>query len=68
MKVRFSTCDPPEVIDPHIADLAACLSRSKKTVVITGAGISCNSGIPVSTWYLPVRIKNGIHLGGTVQG
>ncbi|KAI8335406.1 DHS-like NAD/FAD-binding domain-containing protein [Chlamydoabsidia padenii] len=46
MKVRFSTCDPLEVIDPHIADLAACLSRSKKTVVITGAGISCNSGIP----------------------
>ncbi|KAI8100184.1 DHS-like NAD/FAD-binding domain-containing protein [Halteromyces radiatus] len=46
MKVRFSTSDPPEVIDPYIADLAACISRSKRTVVITGAGISCNSGIP----------------------
>ncbi|KAI8335473.1 DHS-like NAD/FAD-binding domain-containing protein [Chlamydoabsidia padenii] len=46
MKVRFSTSDPPEVIDPYVADLAACLARSKRAVVITGAGISCNSGIP----------------------
>ncbi|CAO3589878.1 unnamed protein product [Absidia cylindrospora] len=46
MKVRFSTSDPPEVIDPHVANLAASLARSKRAVVITGAGISCNSGIP----------------------
>ncbi|CAO3650696.1 unnamed protein product [Cunninghamella blakesleeana] len=46
MKVKFSISDPAEVIDPYIGEVAACIARSKRIMVITGAGISCNSGIP----------------------
>jgi len=48
MRVRFSLNDPQELIDPYLADVAASVARSKRIMVITGAGISCNSGIPVS--------------------
>ncbi|ORX53640.1 DHS-like NAD/FAD-binding domain-containing protein [Hesseltinella vesiculosa] len=46
MKVRFSLTDPQELIDPYLSDVAASIARSKRIMIITGAGISCNSGIP----------------------
>lgn len=33
----------------HLQDIADTLSKAKKVVVVTGAGISTNLGIPVST-------------------
>ncbi|KAI8370367.1 DHS-like NAD/FAD-binding domain-containing protein [Radiomyces spectabilis] len=46
MKVKIAISEPPEVIDPLITDLAACIAKSKRVLVITGAGISCSGGIP----------------------
>ncbi|CAO3652603.1 unnamed protein product [Cunninghamella echinulata] len=46
MKVRFSMSNPQEVINPYVGEVAACIARSRRIMVITGAGISCNSGIP----------------------
>lgn len=34
--------------DLHLQDIANALFKAKKVVVVTGAGISTNSGIPVS--------------------
>ena len=33
----------------HLQDIATIVARAKKVVVFTGAGISTNCGIPVST-------------------
>ncbi|KAG0165132.1 hypothetical protein DFQ28_009220 [Apophysomyces sp. BC1034] len=46
MKVKIAISEPPEVIDPFVTDLAACIARSKRALVVTGAGISCTGGIP----------------------
>ena len=35
--------------DQLLQDIADSLHKAKKVVVVTGAGISTNSGIPVST-------------------
>ena len=47
MKVKIVISEPSEVIDPLVTELAACIQMSKRVLVITGAGISCNGGIPV---------------------
>lgn len=49
MKTRIVISEPEEVIDPFITELAAVIDCSKRVLVITGAGISCSGGIPVST-------------------
>ncbi|CEG75512.1 Putative Yor025wp-like protein [Rhizopus microsporus] len=46
MKVKIVISEPSEVIDPLVTELAACIQMSKRVLVITGAGISCNGGIP----------------------
>lgn len=41
--------------EPKLQDVADFLARSRKIVVITGAGISTNCGIPVSKTYALVK-------------
>ena len=43
MPTQQVTPDSPE----HLQDVANALLKARKVVVITGAGISTNSGIPV---------------------
>ncbi len=33
-----------------LSDISLSISKRKKIVVVTGAGISCSCGIPVSWW------------------
>lgn len=47
MKVKIAISEPTEVTDPFITDLASFIAKSKRALVVTGAGISCSSGIPV---------------------
>ncbi|KAF1802927.1 DHS-like NAD/FAD-binding domain-containing protein [Mucor lusitanicus] len=46
MKVKIAIAEPAEVTDPLITDLASFIAKSKRALVVTGAGISCSSGIP----------------------
>lgn len=48
MKVKIVISEPAEIVDPFITELAACIDNSKRVLMITGAGISCSGGIPVS--------------------
>jgi NAD-dependent SIR2 family protein deacetylase len=48
MKVKIAIAEPPEVTGPLLNDLAKYIAKSRRALVITGAGISCSSGIPVS--------------------
>jgi hypothetical protein len=48
MKVKIAIAEPPEVTEPLLSELAKFIVKSKRALVITGAGISCSSGIPVS--------------------
>lgn len=41
---------------PQLKLIANALASSKKIIVVTGAGISTNCGIPVSQAFLGVRI------------
>lgn len=50
MKVKIAIAEPPEVTGPLLFDLAKYVAKSKRALVITGAGISCSSGIPVSSF------------------
>lgn len=47
MKVKIAISEPSEVIDPFITDLSSYIAKSKRALIVTGAGISCSSGIPV---------------------
>jgi NAD+-dependent protein deacetylase SIR2 len=38
----------------ELRNLSLTVAKSKKIVVVTGAGISCSSGIPVSLCYYPI--------------
>ena len=45
--------------DSRLQDIANTLASSKKVVVITGAGISTNCGIPVSTpWQISLAVSS----------
>lgn len=46
MKVKIAISEPSEVIDPFITDLSSYIAKSKRALIVTGAGISCSSGIP----------------------
>ncbi|KAG0741111.1 hypothetical protein G6F62_001711 [Rhizopus arrhizus] len=46
MKAKLVISEPSEVVDPLVTELAACIQMSKRVLVVTGAGISCSSGIP----------------------
>ncbi|CEP14233.1 hypothetical protein [Parasitella parasitica] len=46
MKVKIAISEPAEVTDPLITELASFIAKSKRALVVTGAGISCSSGIP----------------------
>lgn len=50
MKVKLVISEPIEVIDPFLTELATQMLQIKKALVITGAGISCSSGIPVNSY------------------
>lgn len=55
-----------EEVELFTSELAACIKKSKRMLVITGAGISCSSGIPVkkvfivhlSIFFLKKKLKN----------
>lgn len=49
--VKIAIADPPEITEHHLAEVAAYITKAKRAIVVTGAGISCNSGIPVSSCY-----------------
>jgi NAD+-dependent protein deacetylase SIR2 len=51
MKVKITISEPPEVTEPLLKELAKYMVKCKRALVITGAGISCSSGIPVSFMY-----------------
>ncbi|KAI9317757.1 DHS-like NAD/FAD-binding domain-containing protein [Dichotomocladium elegans] len=44
--VRIVITDLEDIIEQTIAEIAAHVNKSRKALVITGAGISCNGGIP----------------------
>ncbi|KAG2233509.1 DHS-like NAD/FAD-binding domain-containing protein [Thamnidium elegans] len=46
MKVKIAISEPTEVIDPLLTDLSSYIAKSKRALIVTGAGISCSSGIP----------------------
>jgi NAD-dependent histone deacetylase SIR2 len=52
MKVKITISEPTEVIDPLLTDLSSYVAKSKRALIVTGAGISCSSGIPVSLFNL----------------
>lgn len=56
MKVFIS--DSADVYEHQIAEVAAYIKKSRRAIVITGAGISCSSGIPVRR--LGVHGKNSL--------
>ncbi|CDH48952.1 dhs-like nad fad-binding domain-containingprotein [Lichtheimia corymbifera JMRC:FSU:9682] len=53
MKVFIS--DSADVYEHQIAEVAAYIKKSRRAIVITGAGISCSSGIP------DFRSTNGLY-------
>ncbi|KAI8997491.1 DHS-like NAD/FAD-binding domain-containing protein [Pilobolus umbonatus] len=46
MKVKIAISEPSEVTDPLFTNLACHITKSKRALIVTGAGISCSSGIP----------------------
>ena len=48
MVVKIAISDPAEIIDQRIVEVAAYVNKSRRALVVTGAGISCSGGIPVS--------------------
>ncbi|KAI8584704.1 hypothetical protein K450DRAFT_203609 [Umbelopsis ramanniana AG] len=55
MKVKITISEPPEVTEPLLKELAKYMVKCKRALVITGAGISCSSGIP------DFRSTNGLY-------
>lgn len=55
--------------DEHLRDVANALLKAKKVVVITGAGISTNSGIPVrpAPFILPKSVHTVFATGKRTQ-
>lgn len=50
MKYKIAISEPREAIDPLLTDLSSYIAKSKRAIIVTGAGISCSSGIPVSVY------------------
>jgi NAD-dependent SIR2 family protein deacetylase len=48
MTIHVSLEDPTPEHRILLSMLSTQLSKSKRSVIVTGAGISCNAGIPVS--------------------
>ncbi|KAI8084063.1 DHS-like NAD/FAD-binding domain-containing protein [Gilbertella persicaria] len=46
MKKTIAISEPSEVIGPFLTELSSYIAKSKRALVVTGAGISCSSGIP----------------------
>ncbi|KAG2216351.1 hypothetical protein INT45_006301 [Circinella minor] len=46
MVVKIAISDPAEIIDQRIVEVAAYVNKSRRALVVTGAGISCSGGIP----------------------
>ncbi|KAI7894557.1 DHS-like NAD/FAD-binding domain-containing protein [Mucor mucedo] len=46
MKYKIAISEPSEAIDPLVTNLSAYIAKSKRALIVTGAGISCSSGIP----------------------
>ncbi|KAI9490907.1 DHS-like NAD/FAD-binding domain-containing protein [Zychaea mexicana] len=44
--VKIVISDPAEIIEQRIAEVAAYVNKSRRALVVTGAGISCSGGIP----------------------
>ncbi|KAI8148855.1 DHS-like NAD/FAD-binding domain-containing protein [Fennellomyces sp. T-0311] len=44
--VKIVLSDPAEIIEQRIAEVAAYVNKSRRALVVTGAGISCSGGIP----------------------
>lgn len=61
------TLDLASLKDAHtrrsLADLSLSVAKSKKIVVVTGAGISCSCGIPVRTLFFHSLILPTVPLG-----
>lgn len=58
MKVKIAISEPSEVIDPFITDLSSYIAKSKRALIVTGAGISCSSGIPVKYKLISNNLSN----------
>lgn len=58
MKVKIAISEPSEVIDPLVTNLASYIAKSKRAIVVTGAGISCSSGIPVCLYFFDASIDS----------
>lgn len=56
VQTRMPTLHVPAGSTDHLQSIADALWKAKKVVVITGAGISTNSGIPVSTCSIHRRV------------
>lgn len=46
--------------DPELQEVADVMGNSRKVVVVTGAGISTNCGIPVSCKQIALPCKLGL--------
>ena len=47
MTVRISLTDPAPEHRMLLSTVSTRVSKSKRSIIVTGAGISCNAGIPV---------------------
>jgi NAD-dependent histone deacetylase SIR2 len=47
MTIHLSLDNPSQEDRLLLSTLSTFISKSKKSVIVTGAGISCNAGIPV---------------------
>lgn len=55
LTVELSTASADVHTRRILAELSRSVYKSKRIVVVTGAGISCSCGIPVSQLYIPTE-------------
>ncbi len=63
IKLELNSKDPNTRI--HLSQCATKILKSKKTIVLTGAGISCNAGIPVSIDYINGNLLSNLTINLT---
>ena len=67
MTVHISLDNPTQEHRLLLSTLSTHISKSKRTVIVTGAGISCNAGIPVPPLALFVQLTiSGFSLTGWI--